>query len=127
MNNSFAPTETLEMFCRFCKKVIEFKLERSIAGTGRIVDKESTFEYFCTKCHHTICFSGKDLPGAEDPKKTEEKPREYISKERYVVGEVIRHASFKDNGTVVGKDIGSPSRIIVQFQKKGLKRLVEEV
>mgnify|MGYP007051593495 CR=1 FL=1 len=128
MNNSFSPAEQLDLFCRFCKKVISFQLERSIACTGRIVNKESTFEYFCSKCHHTICISGKDLQEASlQANQSNGTPREYRAKDRYLIGEVIRHSSFKDNGTVVGKDCGKPSRILVQFEKKGLKKLVEEI
>jgi hypothetical protein len=126
MNTAFAPVENLELYCRFCKKVIEFHLERSIAGSGRIVDKQSTFEYFCTKCHHTVCISGQDLLESCGGKTVSDTiPREYLCKERYLIGEVIRHTSLKDKGTIVGKDIGNPSRIIVQFQKLGIKKLVE--
>ena len=127
MPNSFTPPEQLTLFCRFCKKVLPAQLERSIAGSGRTVDKESTFEYFCSKCHRTVCFLGKDLQGAEDIKDGDDGPRDYLAKGHYLVGEVIRHPSFKDKGTVVGKDIGSPSRILVQFEKKGLKKLVEDI
>lgn len=127
MPNSFTPPEQLDMYCRFCKKVLPAQLERSIAGSGRTVDKESTFEYFCTKCHRTSCYLGKDLQGAEDVEQANDGVREYAAKEHFLVGEVIKHTSFKDQGTVVGKDLGSPSRILVQFEKKGLRKLVEDI
>ena len=127
MPNSFTAQDQLNLFCRHCRKVLPAQLERSIAGSGRTVDKESTFEYFCTKCHRTICFLGKDLQGLEDKEQTAESPREYLAKEHFLVGEVIRHPSFKDSGTIVGKDIGSINRILVQFEKKGLKKLVEDI
>ncbi|MBD3391470.1 MAG: hypothetical protein GF418_05425 [Chitinivibrionales bacterium] len=127
MPNSFTPSEQLDLYCRFCKKVMPAQLERSIAGTGRTLDRESTFEYFCTKCRRTVCYLGKDLWGAEDNDQSDDGPREYLAKDHYLVGEVIKHKSFKDKGTIVGKDIGTPNRILVRFEKKGLKKLVEDV
>lgn len=121
---TFTPTEEVQLFCRFCKKVMPAQLERSIAGSGRTVDKESTFEYYCTKCHHTTCMSGTDLLAADVE---ESDPREYTANEMFVVGEVIRHAKFEDTGVVVGKDLGTPSRILVQFENVGLKKLVEGI
>jgi hypothetical protein len=54
-------------------------------------------------------------------------PREYIPKEHYLIGEKIHHKKFKDTGFVVGKDRGAPARILVQFEKSGLKKLVEDI
>jgi hypothetical protein len=123
----FTPVDELNIFCRFCQKTYPAQLDRSIAGNGRVVDKESTFEYFCTKCRKTFCFSGKDLVAQADAEKEAVDPREYISKEHYLIGEKIHHKKFKDNGFVVGKDRGSPARILVQFEKSGLKKLVEDI
>ncbi len=125
MASSFTPVEDLNLFCRFCKKVVPFQLERSIAGSGRTVDRNSTFEYVCSKCHKTTCVSGQDLVEAEKPEADE--PRGYAADEQYCIGEVISHDSFGDTGTVVGKDLGSPSRIMVQFEKTGFKKLVEGI
>jgi hypothetical protein len=123
----FTPVDELVIFCRFCQKTYPAQLDRSIAGNGRVVDKESTFEYFCTKCRKTFCFSGKDLVAQADAAKEAVDPREYISKEHYLIGEKIHHKKFKDIGFVVGKDRGSPARILVQFEKSGLKKLVEDI
>jgi hypothetical protein len=126
MASSFTPLNEPTLYCRFCKKVIPFQLERSIAGSGRTVDRASTFEYVCTKCHKTTCFSGQDLIAAEKVD-GEEEPRGYTADEHFLIGEVISHDSFQDTGTVVGKDPGSPSRIMVQFEKAGFKKLVEGI
>jgi hypothetical protein len=123
---SFAPVDELNAYCRFCNKILPAQLDRSIAGNGRIVDKESTFEYFCTKCRKTFCYSGKDLLPSESAEKGTE-PRDYLPKNHYVIGEKIAHKKFKDTGLVVGKDRGVPARILVQFEKSGFKKLVEDI
>ena len=123
----FAPVEELNIFCRFCQKTYPAQLDRSIAGAGRVVDKEGTFEYLCTKCRKTFCFSGKDLAPAPDAEKEAAEPRQYVPSEHYYIGEKIVHKQFKDIGFVVGKDRGAPARILVQFEKSGLKKLVEDI
>ncbi len=124
---SFAPADELTAYCRFCQKILPAHLDRSIAGNGRLLDKESTFEYFCTKCRKTFCYTGKDLIPSEDALKQNSEPRDYIPKNHYVIGEKIQHKKFKETGLVVGKDRGVPARILVQFEKSGLKKLVEDI
>lgn len=124
---SFSPVSDLTAYCRFCQKIFPAQLDRSIAGNGRLLDKESTFEYFCTKCRKTFCFSGKDLLALEEAAKKDVEARDYLPKNHYVIGEKISHKKFKDKGLVVGKDRGVPARIIVQFEKSGLRKLVEDI
>ena len=50
-----------------------------------------------------------------------------LTNEHFMIGEVITHSSFDENGTIVGKDVGSTSIILVQFEKSGLKKLVENI
>jgi hypothetical protein len=121
---AFAPIEEAEIFCRFCQKTLPASLDRCIAGNGRVVDKDATFEYSCSKCGKSFCFSGNDLKaqGAE-----KEDPREYIPKNHYVIGEIINHKKFKETGLIVGKDPGVPTKILVKFEKSGLKKLVEGI
>lgn len=126
MSSSFAPIENLNLYCRFCKKVFPFQLERGIAGSGRTVDRDSTFEYVCSKCHKTSCFSGQNLIASEKAESSDE-PKDYSVGDTFLIGQVISHESFQDTGTVVGKDPGSPSRIMVQFEKTGIKKLVEGI
>ena len=129
MSVVFTPVETLELYCRFCEKVTPCQLDRSIAGNGRTIDRNSTFEYYCTKCFKTACYSGNDLPELlkTKPKSDKEPPREYAPGEHYYIGEHIFHKKFKEAGLVVSKDPGTPSRILVQFAKAGLKKLVQDM
>lgn len=129
MASTFTPVDEITVYCRFCKKVLPAVLDRSIAGNGKTVDKASTFEYYCTKCYRTFCYSGSDLM----PKQTEgeeaeqSEQRDYVPSEEYVIGDLIFHKKFKDRGSVVDKDLGTPRRILVNFEKNGLKKLVEGI
>jgi hypothetical protein len=125
----FNPPEEIEVYCRFCQRVLPAQLERSIAGNGKTVDKNSTFEYYCTKCFKTFCFSGHDLMAKRKKEEPEEQsgPRDYKPNERYLIGEVIFHKKFKDKGPVIDKDRGTPNRILVRFEKSGLRKLVEGI
>jgi hypothetical protein len=125
--DTFSPIEEAEIFCRFCQKTLPAQLDRSIAGNGRVVDKDATFEYSCSKCGKTFCFSGNDLMEHKEPAEEIAKPRDYIPKNHYVIGETITHKKFKENGLIVGKDRGTPSRLLVKFEKSGLKKLVEDI
>lgn len=122
MAESFKPVLELKIFCRFCKTTLPAQLERSIAGSGRAIDKESSFEYICPKCQKSHYFFGKDIieePNIEeeDLPDTEPHPREYKVSERFLIGERITHPSFKSVGLIVGKNPGNPSRLLVKFEK----------
>jgi hypothetical protein len=128
MSENFLPTESIDIYCRFCQKVMPAKLDRSIAENGKSIDRASTFEYSCTKCLKTFCFSGNDLPARATQPPSEElgaTVMDYLPTQLYLIGQVIRHTKFEDTGTVVNKDSGVPSRILVKFEKTGLKKLVE--
>jgi hypothetical protein len=128
MSVTFTPVETLEIFCRFCGKVTTCQLDRSIAGNGRTIDKNSTFEYYCSKCFKTSCYSGNDLlEQPKSPPSGKTQPREYTPYDHYFIGERIFHKKFKEAGLVVSKDNGTPSRILVLFGKAGLKKLVQDM
>ena len=124
---TFFPAETLELFCRFCEKISPCQLERSIAGNGRTIDRNGTFEYYCAKCFKTVCFSGNDLIEQPKPDSGKVAPRAYSPHDHYCIGEHIVHNNFKDKGLVVNIDSGTPNRILVQFEKGGLKKLVEDI
>ena len=92
MAESFKPASELKLYCRFCKATLPAQLERGIAGSGRIVDKKSTFEYICPKCQKSHYFFGKDIieeSNSEEEKtsETEINPREYKITEHYLIGE----------------------------------------
>ena len=142
---SFTPVEELLLYCRFCSKTLPAVLERGIAGSGRTVDKNSTFEYICSKCHRSHCYYGndiieaKELPeeaenseGAEKKESTEPveeqevEAREYKTTEHYLIGESISHPSYDNVGQIVGKEPGIPNRILVKFGKN-ITQLVEDI
>lgn len=130
MAETFTPAEILQIYCRFCKKTLPAQLERSIAGSGRVVDKGATFEYICSKCHRPHCYYGKDiieekiLTEPNDIKISE--PRKYKISEHFLIGEKISHPSFDTIGMVVGKDPGNPTKLLVKFEKT-ITTLVEDI
>lgn len=146
MSSAFSPIEEFDLLCRFCGKIHPAQLDRSIAEKGRTVDRNSTFEYFCTKCQKTVCFKGTDLlekpasnsdsekdeenKNQEEDKQTNNTPVEildYSPKNHYHIGEWIKHKKFKENGLIVGIDNGKPKKIIVNFEKSGIKKLIEDI
>ncbi|HLV32556.1 MAG TPA: hypothetical protein VKY57_13385 [Chitinispirillaceae bacterium] len=146
MSSAFSPIEEFDLLCRFCGKIHPAQLDRSIAENGRTVDRNSTFEYFCTKCQKTVCFKGTDLlekpasnsdsekdeenKNQEEDKQTNNTPVEildYSPKNHYHIGEWIKHKKFKENGLIVGIDNGKPKKIIVNFEKSGIKKLIEDI
>jgi hypothetical protein len=127
MSSSFLPVEDLQFFCRFCDKITQAQLDRSIAENGRTVDQNSTFEYLCVKCYKTICFSGNDLLEQKKPDDQKKIPRDYSPRNHYYIGETIVHKKWNDTGLVIGIDHGTPNRILVNFKKSGLKKLIEDM
>lgn len=130
MAEAYAPIDVLEIYCRFCKKAVPAQLERSIAGSGRVLDRESTFEYICSKCHRAHCYYGKDIvqrnPDTENGDSPDAEPRKYKITDHFCIGEKISHPSYDTIGVVVGKDPGTPNRLIVKFEKV-IATLVEDV
>jgi len=124
---SFIPPEEIEIFCRYCKKNTIAQLSRSIADSGRTIDRNATFEYTCTKCNKTFCFSGQDLIAKEAFEDDATDTREYAPTEKYYIGETIFHKKFNEEGRVVNKDLGDPQRLLVSFKSAGLIKLVEGI
>ncbi|MGD9199988.1 MAG: hypothetical protein PVI26_00355 [Chitinispirillia bacterium] len=132
MPESFSPVKEVLLYCRFCNKVVLSQLERSIAGSGRVVDRESTFEYICSRCHRTHCYYGKDIMESTNQEEENissevtQKPRNYNISEHFLIGETINHPSYKSIGIIVGKEPGKPNRLLVKFEKT-LTSLVEDI
>ncbi len=124
MSATFSPIEELDLFCRFCNKVIPAQLDRSIAENGRVLDRLSTFEYYCTKCFKTACYTGTDLLEQNTQIDT---PRVYKPTDHFFLGETIFHQNFNEKGVVVGKDNGTPGKIMVLFENSGLKKLIQDM
>lgn len=127
MTSIFYPVYEFDYFCRFCEKITTAHLGRSIAENGKTVDRNSTFEYYCIRCLKTFCFSGTDLLEQIKPDQNKSKLRNYTPHQHYYIGEIIYHQIFKENGTIVGKDNGKPSKIIVNFPKNGLRKLIQDI
>ncbi|MBN1760455.1 MAG: hypothetical protein JW863_19155 [Chitinispirillaceae bacterium] len=127
MSSPFSPADDLEVYCRFCDKITPVQLDRSIAENGRTVDRNSTFEYLCTKCFKTFCYCGNDLIEQSRHEEQGTEAHQYNPQEHFVIGETIHHKKWKESGVVVGKDRGTPSRILVNFEKSGLKKLIEDL
>jgi hypothetical protein len=127
MSSPYLPIDNLEVFCRFCDKIAPAQLDRSIAENGRTVDRNSTFEYLCAKCFKTFCYSGKDLLEQRKPDAPEPPAHEYTPRDHFLIGEKVLHKKWKDTGVVVGKEKGSPGTILVNFEKAGLKKLIEDL
>jgi len=127
MSAQFNPINEVKIFCRFCGKITEAHLDRCIAENGKIVDRTSIFEYYCTRCLKTFCFSGTDILEQRKNAILIDEMRNYTPREHFFIGEFIHHDQFKETGVVVGKDQGSPSRIVVNFPKTGLRRLVQDM
>jgi len=127
MSSSFTPVEEMLIYCRFCDKIASVQLDRSIAENGRTVDRDSTFEYLCVKCYKTVCFSGNDLLEQKKNDSDDAAPRSYSPRDHYFVGETIVHVKWEDTGVVIGKDHGTPNRILVNFEKSGIKKLIEDL
>jgi hypothetical protein len=127
MSSPFIPIEDLEIYCRFCNKITQAQLDRSIAENGRTVDRNSTFEYLCGKCLKTFCFSGNDLLEQRRSDAPEEPPHEYSPGKHFFIGERVHHKKWKETGVVVGKDKGIPGSILVNFEKSGLKKMIEDL
>ncbi len=123
MSTSFNPLENIDLYCRSCEKVTPAQLDRGIAGSGKTIDRNSVFEYCCTKCFKTNCYSGTDLLENTDGPQAE--TRSYSPREHFFIGEMIFHKKFAETGLVVGKDNSSTGKILVQFQQAGLVKLVQ--
>ncbi|MDG5816444.1 hypothetical protein QA601_15210 [Chitinispirillales bacterium ANBcel5] len=126
MTSPFTPIENPSLFCRFCSKIVPAQLDRGIAENGKTIDKKSTFEYSCSKCFKTSCYCGKDLLEINGEDETDE-TRTYSPREHYFIGEEIFHKTFDENGLVVGKENGSNGKILVHFEKAGLKKLIQDI
>ncbi len=127
MAKAFRPKEQLAIYCRFCSKVTLAHLNRSIADNGRTLSRNGVFEFCCAKCLKTFCFSGQDLlEEAEGTEVEQQEPVTYSSGGHYYIGQVIYHEAYQDTGLVVGKEASHTPVIIVQFEKEGLKKLIED-
>ena len=123
-----ARVKNVEVFCPFCNAIKKMEL------AGEVLGSESENKYWakCKKCKQTMLVNltqdVKDnkvsLEGIENEDCTV-----YSPTKSFTVGESIYHKNWDDFGKVVSKGILSNghSSISVEFQKSGLKKLIESL
>ena len=123
-----ARVKNVEVFCPNCNAVRKMELTGEVSG-----DENETKKWAkCKKCKQTMII---DL--AEDVKETKlsldgienEDCTVYAPTKSFTVGEAIYHENWDDFGKVVSKEVMSngQSAISVEFQKSGLKKLIESL
>jgi hypothetical protein len=118
--------KNIEAYCSFCNTITKMEL------AGDVSDQENKRWAKCKKCKHTIIVDPSSsikelkpsLEGIENESFTT-----YSPKKTFSVGDSIYHENWDDYGKVVSKEILSNGRhsIAVEFQKSGLKRLIESL
>jgi|SRR3989304_6724322 len=125
-----ARVKNVEAYCSVCNTMRKMEL----AGDATSSDEEQGTKRWakCKKCKQTMMINiEKDvketkvsLEGIENQECTT-----YSPMKSFIVGEALYHKSWDDFGKVVSKEIMSngQSSISVEFQKSGLKKLIESV
>jgi hypothetical protein len=123
-----ARVKNIEAFCSSCNAVRKMELTGDVSGEGN----ENKRWAKCKKCKQTMIIDiesdVKDkkysLDGIENQECTT-----YSPMKKYELGETIYHQSWDDFGKVVTKETLSNGQnsITVEFQKSGLKKLIESL
>ena len=123
-----ARLKNVEAFCSVCNTLTKMELAGDVVNT----DEENKRWAKCKKCKQTMII---DL--VEDVKATkvslegieEEECTSYSPKKTYSIGDTIFHEGWNDFGKVLSKEIMSNGHnsISVDFQKSGLKKLIESI
>ncbi len=111
----------IERFCDYCGSKQRFKFRGNFEA-----DVENKFWYMCQKCKHVVLVSIDELTINQDAD-SKGNYRVYSAEETYEVGEIIYHAEWNDYGKVKKKEVSSSGYniIVVEFEKLGQKKLVE--
>lgn len=123
-----ARVKNIEAFCSVCNAVQKMEL----AGEVVALEGENKRWAKCKKCKQTMMIdlesdvkeTKPSLEGIENNECTT-----YAPTKSFTVGESIYHQNWDDFGKVVSKEIMSNGRssISVEFQKSGLKKLIESI
>lgn len=123
-----ARVKNVEAFCPVCNSLRKMELTGEVLGN----EQENKRWAKCKKCKQTMII---DL--VEDVKETKpslegienEECTVYSPKKSYEIGESIYHENWDDFGKVVAKEVMSNGQqsIAVEFQKSGLKKLIESL
>ena len=123
-----ARVKNIEAFCPICNGVKKMELAGQVLGEGN----ENKYWAKCKKCKQTMVINVEQdiketkvsLEGIENEDCTV-----YAPTKSFEIGESIYHKSWDDFGKVVSKEVLSngQSSIAVEFQKSGLKKLIESL
>jgi hypothetical protein len=119
-----ARIKNVESFCSFCGTVTKMEISGDYPGS----DQKKWAR--CKKCKQKMVIDIIEAPKEEKPVLEgieNEQFTVYAPTKSFSVGDPIYHQSWDDYGRVVSKDSMSDGRssITVEFQKNGLKRLIE--
>ncbi|MGD1005987.1 MAG: hypothetical protein ABR980_01990 [Ignavibacteriaceae bacterium] len=123
-----ARIKNIEAICPNCGGMKKMELAGEVLGT----DNHDKYWAKCKKCKQTMIIDMNEdvkvtkpsLEGIENEDCTVYSPEKSFS-----VGESIYHKNWDDFGKVVSKDVLSSGQksIAVEFQKSGLKKLIESL
>ncbi len=123
-----ARLKNVEAFCSVCSTVTKMELAGDVINT----EEENKRWAKCKKCKQTMIIDIIDdvkltkvsLDGIE-----QEECTSYSPTKTYSIGEAIFHESWNDFGKVLSKEKMSNGQnsISVEFQKSGLKKLIESL
>ena len=123
-----ARIKNIEAYCNSCGTVQKMEITSSVTG------EESEFKKWakCKSCKQVMIVDISDiiknstatLEGIEN-----EESKKYSPLSTFVIGETIYHENWDDFGRVISKETLSngKSSISVDFQKSGLKKLIESL
>jgi hypothetical protein len=124
-----ARVKNVEAFCSVCNTMRKMELTGEVAASEEQANKRWAK---CKKCKQTMMIdlesdvkeTKPSLEGIENNECTT-----YAPTKSFTVGESIYHQNGDDCGGVVSKEIMSNGRssISVEFQKSGLKKLIESI
>ncbi|MGA7838042.1 MAG: hypothetical protein WB996_08755 [Ignavibacteriaceae bacterium] len=126
-----ARVKNVEAFCSVCNTMRKMELTGEVAASEE--EEQSNKRWAkCKKCKQTMMIdldsdvkeTKPSLEGIENNECTT-----YAPTKSFTVGESIYHQNWDDFGKVVSKEIMSNGRssISVEFQKSGLKKLIESI
>ena len=123
-----ARIKNIEAFCPNCAGLKKMELAGEVLG----IESQNKYWAKCKKCKQTMIIDmavdvkemKPSLEGIENEECTV-----YAPSKSFTVGESIYHKNWDDFGKVVSKEILSSGQksIAVEFQKSGLKKLIESL
>jgi len=123
-----ARIKNIEAYCNFCGATTKMEL----AAGESVSETENKRWAKCKKCKHTMLVTIEEK--VKEPKLSldgieNEKFSTYSPKKTFQVGESIYHEGWDDFGKITAKEVMSngKSSITVEFQKAGVKKLIESL